>query len=124
MRKRARFSLPQPQLSESELEEIAKVGNTVESIKETYTAGGSKATQKLLADYSKTPALTPMRTPRTSSSSDNILLEAQNLAALRTQATPLLGGANTPLNSAFGDFSGVTPRLNAQAVSNFYFNLK
>eukprot|EP01027_Heterolobosea_sp_BB2_P010039 GEZU01014776.1.p1 GENE.GEZU01014776.1~~GEZU01014776.1.p1 ORF type:complete len:798 (-),score=239.01 GEZU01014776.1:108-2501(-) len=118
VRKRTRFSLPAPQVSDAELEEIAKMGNAAESAKNTQSSSGSKATQKLLADYKATPAPTPLRTPRTPAATDTILLEAQNLAALTTQSTPLVGGANTPLNQTFGDFGGITPRKTVQATPN------
>jgi len=104
LRKRSKLILPAPQVSEKELEEIAKMG---------YQAGevpvqdGSAATKALLSDYKPTAAATPMRTPRTPAGGDTILMEAQNLVALTTAATPLKGGENTPLHPS--SFDGVTP---------------
>lgn len=103
--KRAKLSLPTPQITDEELEQIAKM----EEAGMVQTEGGSAATKTLLSNYGATPARTPMRTPlRTPATRDTVLMEAQNLVALTNAPTPLKGGENTPLHPS--DFSGATPR--------------
>ncbi|XP_010553777.1 PREDICTED: cell division cycle 5-like protein [Tarenaya hassleriana] len=113
VRKRSKLMLPPPQISDHELEEIAKMGYTSELLAENEElTEGSAATRALLANYSQTPrqGMTPMRTPQRTPAGkgDAIMMEAENLARLRESQTPLLGGENPELHPS--DFSGVTPR--------------
>ena len=57
---------------------------------------------------------TPMRTPKREA--DVLLTEAQNLVALTTQQTPLMGEDNVSLHPS--DFSGITPARRAAATPN------
>jgi pre-mRNA-splicing factor CDC5/CEF1 len=110
--KRVKISLPTPQLQDEELEEIGKA-----SSKESTLESGTEVTSKLLNNYQSTPKVsnTPMRTPSTASGSsssgyvDNVRLQAENLAKLTRQQTPLQGGENVHLNEKFQDFQGSTP---------------
>ena len=113
VRKRSKLMLPAPQISDQELEEIAKMGYASDLISGAEElAEGSGATRALLANYSQTPrqGMTPMRTPQRTPAgkADAIMMEAENLARLRESQTPLLGGENPELHPS--DFSGVTPR--------------
>ncbi|KAL6643581.1 hypothetical protein ACP70R_018347 [Stipagrostis hirtigluma subsp. patula] len=109
--KRSKLMLPPPQISDHELEEIAKMGNASDPFAEEL-GEGSTATRTLLATYSQTPrvGMTPLRTPQRTPAGkgDAIMMEAENLARLRESQTPLLGGENPDLHPS--DFSGVTPR--------------
>lgn len=111
-KKRSKLVLPEPQISDRELETVIKVGQASEfaraQVEETGMAVGP--TQSLLNDYSVSTAdrISNLRTPRTPALQDNILMEAQNIMALTNVDTPLKGGLNTPLNEC--DFSGVTPK--------------
>ncbi|KAL6132500.1 hypothetical protein ACLB2K_064742 [Fragaria x ananassa] len=111
VRKRSKLMLPAPQISDHELEEIAKMGYANDLAGSELTEG-SGATRALLANYAQTPRLgmTPLRTPQRTPSGkgDAIMMEASNLAMLRESQTPLLGGENPQLHPS--DFSGVTPR--------------
>jgi pre-mRNA-splicing factor CDC5/CEF1 len=113
-RKRSKLMMPAPQVSERELEEIARLGPRAAGVLlPDDELGGSDATRALLADYSTTPSVgaTPLRTPRvpaTGGGGDFILQEAQNLARLQSGQTPLVGGENPMLHPS--DFSGITPR--------------
>ncbi|XP_050382099.1 cell division cycle 5-like protein [Argentina anserina] len=111
VRKRSKLMLPAPQISDHELEEIAKMGYANDLAVSELTEG-SGATRALLANYAQTPRLgmTPLRTPQRTPSGkgDAIMMEASNLAMLRESQTPLLGGENPQLHPS--DFSGVTPR--------------
>lgn len=113
VRKRSKLMLPAPQISDHELEEIAKMGYASDLLagSEELTEG-SGATHALLANYAQTPrqGMTPLRTPQRTPAGkgDAIMMEAENLARLRESQTPLLGGENPELHPS--DFSGVTPK--------------
>ncbi|PSR92815.1 Cell division cycle 5-like protein [Actinidia chinensis var. chinensis] len=113
VRKRSKLMLPAPQISDHELEEIAKMNYASDLLtgSEELTEG-SGATRALLANYSQTPrqGMTPLRTPQRTPAGkgDAIMMEAENLARLRESQTPLLGGQNPELHPS--DFSGVTPK--------------
>ncbi|XP_047325667.1 cell division cycle 5-like protein [Impatiens glandulifera] len=113
VRKRSKLMLPAPQISNHELDEIAKIGYASDLLtgSEELTEG-SDATRSLLANYAQTPrqGMTPFRTPQRTPAGkgDAIMMEAENLARLRESQTPLLGGENPELHPS--DFSGVTPK--------------
>ncbi|KAF7805229.1 cell division cycle 5-like protein [Senna tora] len=112
VRKRSKLMLPPPQISDHELEEIAKMGYASDLAGSEELTEGSGATHALLANYAQTPSqgMTPLRTPQRTPAGkgDAIMLEAENLARLRESQTPLLGGENPELHPS--DFSGVTPK--------------
>ncbi|KAF5752034.1 putative cell division control protein [Tripterygium wilfordii] len=113
VRKRSKLMLPSPQISDHELEEIAKMGYASDLLTGSdELMEGSGATRALLADYAQTPrqGMTPLRTPQRTPAGkgDAIMMEAENLARLRESQTPLLGGENPELHPS--DFSGVTPK--------------
>ncbi|OQR67819.1 cell division cycle 5 protein [Tropilaelaps mercedesae] len=101
LRKRTKLVLPEPQVSESDLEQLVKIGKANQIAKESAD-GGDGASDTLLADYdiTATPSgALSMRTPRQAATSrESILTEAQNLMALQNTETPLKGGLNTPLH--------------------------
>ncbi|XP_037520392.1 cell division cycle 5-like protein [Rhipicephalus sanguineus] len=99
VRKRSKLVLPEPQISEQELEQVVKLGRASETAREAAQEAGHQASDTLLADYSLTPTTGPLRTPRAPAlSRDTILQEAQNIMALTNVDTPLKGGLNTPLH--------------------------
>ncbi|KAK7364498.1 hypothetical protein VNO80_13206 [Phaseolus coccineus] len=112
VRKRSKLMLPPPQISDQELDEIAKLGYASDLAGSQELAEGSGATRALLANYAQTPGrgVTPLRTPQRTPAGkgDAIMMEAENLARLRESQTPLLGGENPELHPS--DFSGVTPK--------------
>ncbi|KAL5214490.1 hypothetical protein ABZP36_003642 [Zizania latifolia] len=118
--KRSKLMLPPPQISDHELEEIAKMGNAGDPSLTEEPGEGSTATRALLTSYSQTPRLgmTPLRTPQRTPAGkgDAIMMEAENLARLRESQTPLLGGENPELHPS--DFSGVTPRKKEMQTPN------
>eukprot|EP01090_Pellita_catalonica_P005964 TRINITY_DN16175_c0_g1_i1.p1 TRINITY_DN16175_c0_g1~~TRINITY_DN16175_c0_g1_i1.p1 ORF type:complete len:531 (-),score=126.61 TRINITY_DN16175_c0_g1_i1:45-1637(-) len=113
--RRTAMNLPDAQIGDDELEEIAKLSAQNEEL-EGISEEGTSATRKLLGDYhALTP--TPSATMRnraqsqravTPASGNTIMMEAQNLIALQSAQTPLRGGENTPLHPT--DWSGITPR--------------
>lgn len=119
IKKRSKLVLPAPQISESELEEVVKVGYASENARAQAEESGMQngATQSLLQDYSVTPGTGVLRTPRTPAlASDVLMQEAQNIMALTNVDTPLKGGLNTPLHNS--DFSGVTPQQRTVQTPN------
>lgn len=113
--KRGRLVLPEPQITDKELEEVIKMGRANKASRESGRED-SASEQHLTADYSATPRLQALRTPRTLPQQDSLLQEAQNIWALSNVETPLKGGENVPLVES--DFSGVTPRKNVVQTPN------
>ncbi|KAI9894981.1 MAG: Pre-mRNA-splicing factor cef1 [Vezdaea aestivalis] len=101
--KRRPLSLPAPQVGESELDDIVKMGNA---------SGGTLGHHSTL--NSATPLRTPMRTPMPQD--DRIANEIRNIRALTETQSSLLGGVNTPLHQgnyevpSYGG-AGATPLL-------------
>ncbi|KAL7029384.1 hypothetical protein ACKWTF_006218 [Chironomus riparius] len=114
-RKRSKLVLPEPQISDQELQQVVKLGRASELAKEIASESGIQTTDALLADYSITPQIAA--TPRTPAPiTDRIMQEAQNVMALTHVETPLKGGQNTPLTST--DFSGSLPQTISIATPN------
>ncbi|ORX97739.1 Cc.Cdc5 protein [Basidiobolus meristosporus CBS 931.73] len=110
--RRKKLLLPSPQVGESELEEIVKIGIAGENARSIAEESSVDATRGLLGTYSTIQSGLAARTPRTPAAADTVMMEARNLRALSSAQTPLLGGENTPLiQSATGTgFQGATPR--------------
>ncbi|KAJ3156417.1 CDC5 cell division cycle 5-like protein [Geranomyces variabilis] len=114
---RKKLSLPAPQVGESEIEEIVKIGAAGENAKAIVDSEEFAASRGLLGDYSSNfNAGTPLRTPRTPAVGDQLRLQARNLRAMEHAQTPLLGG-DVGLE---GDvtFDGSTPRATAIQTPN------
>uniref|UniRef100_A0A1E1XSG6 Putative mrna splicing protein cdc5 myb superfamily n=1 Tax=Amblyomma sculptum TaxID=1581419 RepID=A0A1E1XSG6_AMBSC len=119
VRKRSKLVLPEPQISEQELEQVVKLGRASETAREAAQEAGHQASEALLADYSLTPgaAAGTLRTPKAPAlSRDTILQEAQNIMALTNVDTPLKGGLNTPLHET--ELSGATPKKTPSQTPN------
>ncbi|WIA33069.1 hypothetical protein OEZ86_006225 [Tetradesmus obliquus] len=118
LRRRTKMMLPAPQVSEAELEAIARMGEGATLEAELAAGAGGEATRQLLGEY-QTPArfATPMRTPRTTvGGQDSLMQQAANLAKLRDLQTPLLGGENPELVGM--DYSGIVPQRSTAATPN------
>lgn len=115
MKKRSKLVLPEPQISDQELQQVVKLGRASEIAKEVASESGIETTDALLADYSIAPTMAA--TPRTPAPyTDRIMLEAQAIMALTHVETPLKGGINTPLMPT--DFSGTLPQTSIMATPN------
>lgn len=120
LHRRVALSLPSPQVSDSELEQIVKISQTNAGLMPP-PEGSMRATQMLLGDYSSMgPSLdrsTPQRTPM---QEDVIMQEARNLRRLR-EMTPLLDSqsdAELPELYEGTGFHGVKPRSGVAATPN------
>ncbi|CAN0368960.1 unnamed protein product, partial [Discosporangium mesarthrocarpum] len=112
---RTELSLPAPQVSDAELEELVKMGAQAAA---AAAGGGGGGTSALVGDYAETmPTPTPMRTPSTPAGENVVMQEARNLARLVSSKTPLLGGENPTLEEGTG-FGGSTPRQMRMTTPN------
>ncbi|KAI5475292.1 pre-mRNA-splicing factor CDC5/CEF1 [Pseudohyphozyma bogoriensis] len=118
--KRRRLVLPGPQVGESELEEIVKIGQAGENARALVDESGNDASQGLLGEYSALGHAKDARTPRTAPAHDNVMAEARNIRNLSMAQTPLFGGENTPMHELVGrtGFEGATPRGGVAATPN------
>ncbi|KAJ4457449.1 putative Pre-mRNA-splicing factor cef-1 [Paratrimastix pyriformis] len=114
-KKRGVLSLPAPQVSDEELELIVKTGYSSETAADAET--GSAATRTLLPSFAGMTTPTPLRAPRTPQIGNLLQESAQDLIAMSTAQTPLLGGANPTLHSSSLGNS-VTPRSKEMATPN------
>ncbi|PVU90501.1 hypothetical protein BB560_006195, partial [Smittium megazygosporum] len=110
LRSRPKLVLPQPQVSDNELQTIARIAQRGDQAQE-FVASSESGSDALLTDYSSfTRQNITARTSQTPASSDSIMTEAINLIGLTTQQTPLLGEENTPFHTGSGTgFDGITP---------------
>lgn len=114
-KKRSKLVLPEPQISDQELQQVVKLGRASEIAKEVASESGIETTDALLSDYSITPQVSATaRTP--APMTDRIMMEAQAIMALTHVETPLKGGLNTPLHTT--DFSGTLPQASIAATPN------
>ncbi|XP_045447036.1 cell division cycle 5-like protein [Melitaea cinxia] len=114
-KKRSKLVLPEPQVSDQELQQVVKLGRASEAARESAGEAGAP-TDALLASYALAPApAAALRTPH-APQRDRILMEAQNVMALTHVDTPLKGGLNTPLHES--DFSGALPQTQVVATPN------
>lgn len=136
--------LPEPQISDVEMEHIVKLGKASEAARDSVTKdedddGFKRPSDTLLTEYAVTPGAgeeifipsvilfsttclaigQSLRTPKTPmAQTDRVLAEAQNIMALTNVDTPLKGGSNTDLVENGGDFGGVTPSHDAMKTPN------
>ncbi|KAL4987628.1 hypothetical protein BDW68DRAFT_187845 [Aspergillus falconensis] len=108
--KRRALVLPSPQVSESEMEDIIKMGMAGD--KASKMVGDEEGTKGLLGNYSAMVGGTPIRTPRAPPEEDHIANEIRNIRALTETQSSLLGGENTPLHEGGSStgFDGIAPR--------------
>lgn len=118
--KRRSLVLPAPQVGETELEEIVKMGMVGEQANRLANEGENEATKGFIGNYTGVVGGTPIRTPRAPPQEDFIANEIRNIRALTNTQSSLLGGENTPLHEGSGTtgFDGVTPRRQVIATPN------
>ncbi|KFD56977.1 hypothetical protein M514_02234 [Trichuris suis] len=108
-KKRSKLVLPEPQITETELEGIVKLGKANEAIRDLALLNENGATSALLPDFNSTPNVDELRTPMLANEGqDAVMLEAENLLKLQNVETPLKGGLNPVLPESH--FGGVTPK--------------
>jgi pre-mRNA-splicing factor CDC5/CEF1 len=118
--KRRPLVLPSPQVSETELEEIVKMGMAGEHASGMAGEQENDNTRGLIGNYSAIVGGTPIRTPRAPPEEDRIANEIRNIRALTETQSSLLGGENIPLyegGSSTG-FEGIAPRKHQLVTPN------
>lgn len=117
--RRKALNLPEPQVSEAELEDIVKMGMAGDR---AVKAAGEDETdaQRLTGGYSSMVSSTPMRTPQAPAQEDHNANEIRNIRALNNTQSSLLGGENTPLHEGASStgFDGIAPRKNQMVTPN------
>lgn len=118
--KRRALQLPAPQVSESELEDIVKMGIAGERAAKMADEDEDDSTRALVSNYSSIVGNAPIRTPRAPPQEDHIANEIRNIRALTETQSSLLGGENTPLYEGTGStgFEGVAPRTQQMVTPN------
>lgn len=108
--KRRPLVLPSPQVSESEMEDIIKMGMAGD--KAGKSVGDEETTRGLIGNYTSIVGATPIRTPRAPPEEDHISNEIRNIRALTETQSSLLGEENTPLHEGVSStgFDGIAPR--------------
>jgi pre-mRNA-splicing factor CDC5/CEF1 len=101
--RRGKMMLPAPQITDAELEALAR-GGEGGGPNPALMSGGSEATRQLLGDYATpsrlgaTPARTALRTP--TAGVNRVMADAQALMRLQQGQTPLLGGENPDIQGS------------------------
>jgi pre-mRNA-splicing factor CDC5/CEF1 len=118
--KRRALNLPAPQVSESELEDIVKMGMTGDRAARMAASGENEATKGLVGNYTSMTSATPIRTPRAPQEEDHIANEIRNARARTETQSALLGGENTPMQDDAGTtgFKGAAPTRQQLATPN------
>ncbi|KAI0396262.1 pre-mRNA splicing factor component-domain-containing protein [Xylariaceae sp. FL0594] len=118
--KRRALNLPAPQVSESELEDIVKMGMMGERANLLAQSSENDATRGLVNTYSTITSQTPIRTPMAPPQEDRVATEIRNIRALTENQSALLGGENADLNEGSGStgFESATPRKQVIATPN------
>ncbi|KAF8463533.1 pre-mRNA splicing factor cef-1 [Kalaharituber pfeilii] len=117
--KRRSLVLPAPQVSETELEAIVKMGVMGEAAQNMARQSDNDATRGLVSDYTAINTGAPIRTPRAPPSQDHIANEIRNIKALTETQSSLLGGENTPLHTTgTTGFDGIAPRKQVISTPN------
>lgn len=118
--KRRSLNLPAPQVSESELEDIVKMGMSGERANLLAEGSENGNTRGLIGNYSNTVGATPIRTPRAPQEADRIANELRNARARTDTQSVLFGGENTVMaeDEATTGYQGVTPSHQVSSTPN------
>ena len=118
--KRKPLILPAPQVSDSELDEIVKMGMIGERASAMARESENDATRGLVGNYSTLNTGAPIRTPRAPAQEDHIANEIRNIKALTETQSSLLGGENAPLAEGAGTtgFESVVPKKQVVSTPN------
>nr|POE72299.1 pre-mrna-splicing factor cef1 [Quercus suber] len=118
--KRRSLTLPAPQVSESELEDIVKMGMTGERASQSAEMSENHGTRGLIGSYANTVGATPIRTPRAPQEEDRISNELRDARTRTSTQSALLGGDNTPMadEASTTGYGGVVPSRQVMSTPN------
>ncbi|KAF2667981.1 cell division control protein [Microthyrium microscopicum] len=118
MSKRRGLVLPAPQVGDSEMEDIVKMGLSGE--RASSSSAENHATKGLIGNYNNMTGATPIRTPRAAQEEDRVANEIANIRALNETQSALLGGENNDLIEGSGStgFEGAAPSKHVVATPN------
>jgi pre-mRNA-splicing factor CDC5/CEF1 len=118
--KRRGLNLPAPQVSESELEDIVKMGMSGDRASTMAGDSENDATRGLVGNYTNMVGATPIRTPMAPQEEDRIANELRNARARTATQSALLGGEATPIHEGLNTtgYEGVTPSKTALSTPN------
>ena len=118
--RRRTLVLPTPQVSESELEDIVKMGMSGERANMLAQNNENASTKGLIGSYSHAVGATPIRTPRAPQEEDRISNELRNARARTETQSALFGGDNTELaeEGVTTGYRSATPSKQAASTPN------
>ncbi|KAK5111832.1 Pre-mRNA-splicing factor cef1 [Meristemomyces frigidus] len=118
--KRRGLNLPAPQVSESELEDIVKMGMSGERANLLAEGSENENTRGLIGNYNNAVGATPIRTPRAPQEEDRIANELRNARARIDTQSVLFGGENTAMaeDEATTGYQGVKPSQQVSSTPN------
>lgn len=116
--RRRGLTLPAPQVSEGELEDIVKMG--VAGDRALAEGGDNETTRGLVASYAHITSATPVRTPRAPVAEDRVANELRDARARTETQSALFGGDNTPLydEKSTTGYEGAAPSKQTFATPN------
>ncbi|RKP33890.1 hypothetical protein BJ085DRAFT_29293, partial [Dimargaris cristalligena] len=114
---RRKLQLPTPQVTQTELDEIIKLGQASETARDLVSDGPNAASNSLLNEYQSVPKFTDVRTPATE---DTVMVEARNLRRLAASQTPLLGRDSDEMSAeeTGTGYDGIQPRSSIVQTPN------
>ena len=119
MATRKKLVLPAPQMSDSELQEILKLGKTGSAAKALVESAASSSqdfSRGLLTEYETSMPTSTFRTPIQPANEDTLKMQARNLRAMTESQTPLLGDSVSLEGNI--EFTGATPKNVVLATPN------
>ena len=117
--KRRGLVLPAPQVGDSELEDIVKMGMAGERATRSAGLTDNEATRGLIGNYNGAVGSTPLRTPRAPQEEDRIAIELRNAKARTEMQSALLGGDSVDIDEDEGTgFKGAAPSKKTLATPN------
>ena len=100
---RKALNLPAPQITESELEDVVKMGKAGDRANRGAIGGDNDATRGLVGSYNNMPAATPIRTPQAAPEEDRIANQIRDIRALNETQSAILGGETPDVRGTFSE---------------------
>ncbi|KAI9713173.1 MAG: Pre-mRNA-splicing factor cef1 [Bogoriella megaspora] len=120
LNKRRSLNLPAPQVRDSELEDIVKMGKANQRVNDLALGGDNGSTSGLVGKYNSMVGNTPIRTPMAPQEEDRLANEVRDARARTATQSALLGEEDTPMHegAASTGFEGIAPSKQQHATPN------